>query len=497
MARAVKLNWSEYSPLFANFPVFLRILQLLLLLNGKLRKIARMNSENHSKPITGRTPIRFSDSLPEEVDVVVIGAGVAGIFAALYMVQDGLKVLVCEKGRVAAEQSSRNWGWIRQHGRDEAELPIMMEASRLWEEADKAVNGATGFHRGGVCYLASTPERLETRERWVSVAQGHGLDTRMMSASEIATLIDRSGQEGAIPWIAGCYTQSDARAEPWKAIPAIAKLLRDKGGLIRENCAVRALDIEAAKVTGVVTESGTIKCQQVVVAGGAWSSLFLKRHGISIPQLSVRSTVARTAPLPEVFSGNAADEKLAFRRREDGGYIIAGGGTHDLYVGPDAFRHLRQYLQVWKANMDDTSIKLWPRTGMPDSWTAKRNWAEDEASPFEETRVLDPEPNLNQVERTRISFAERFPGFGKPEILNAWAGMIDTMPDIVPVVDRAPDVVGLIISTGFSGHGFGIGPGFGRIVANMAQEKAVGHDMTRFRFGRFTDGSTIMPGPSI
>jgi glycine/D-amino acid oxidase-like deaminating enzyme len=71
-------------------------------------------------------------------------------------------VFVVEKGRVAGEQSSRNWGWIRQLGRDEAELPIMMEASRLWEQIDGETGNRTGFRRTGIMYLASTDKEMES-----------------------------------------------------------------------------------------------------------------------------------------------------------------------------------------------------------------------------------------------------------------------------------------------------------------------------------------------
>ena len=118
-------------------------------------------------------------------------------------------------------------------------------------------------------------------------------------------------------------------------------------------------------------------------------------------------------------------------------------------------------------------------------------------SPFEKMRVLNPEPNRKQVETIRKNFHSRFPHLGKPEIKHAWAGMIDTMPDIVPVVDRVAALPGLIIATGMSGHGFGIGPGFGKIVSAMVQEKPVGHDLTRFRLSRFSDGSKLEPGPAI
>jgi glycine/D-amino acid oxidase-like deaminating enzyme len=74
--------------------------------------------------------------------------------------------------------------------------------------------------------------------------------------------------------------------------------------------------------------------------------------------------------------------------------------------------------------------------------------------------------------------------------------MIDTMPDVVPVLDRAP-VEGLFIATGLSGHGFGIGPGVGRVMADLVTGGPVGHDLTRFRLSRFADGSNVVPGPSL
>jgi glycine/D-amino acid oxidase-like deaminating enzyme len=439
--------------------------------------------------ITIETPIEFTDTLPNKVDAVIIGGGIIGIFSALYLAHKGIRVLVCEKGRIAGEQSSRNWGWIRQQGRDLAELPIMMQSLELWHEVDRETNGQCGVVTAGTYYFANNQSEMAAHELWVSKARDFDLDSTIVSDKEISNAFSGKANH---QWIGGLYTPSDARGEPWAAVPAVAKLAHDAGALIRENCAVRALDTTAGEISGVVTEEGTVACDQVVLAGGAWSSIFARRHGIDIPQLSVDGTVAQTAPLPEFFTGCAWDKQFGMRLRADGGFTLALGDRNGICPGPDAFRHFGTYLPVMQSSWKSIDLHVGvPPAGFPDAWGTPRTWREDQISPFERTRVLEPTANKKYVSLLCDRFAKRFPEIGKPEILNSWAGMIDVMPDVVPIVDRAPTMAGLIIATGMSGHGFGIGPGFGRIVARMIAGEDTEHDMKRFRFGRFSDGRKL------
>ncbi|MDF1733993.1 MAG: FAD-dependent oxidoreductase, partial [Minwuia sp.] len=68
---------------------------------------------------------------------------------AWYLAQRGLSVVVCEKGRVAGEQSSRNWGFVRQQGRDPAEIPLMMESNRIWRTLERDLNADLEWTVGG------------------------------------------------------------------------------------------------------------------------------------------------------------------------------------------------------------------------------------------------------------------------------------------------------------------------------------------------------------
>ena len=444
-------------------------------------------------PISETSPIRFPGPAPSACDVVVLGGGVIGVMTAWFLAERGLKVTLCEKGRIAGEQSSRNWGWIRQQGRDFGELPIMMESLRIWKSLAQEFGESLGFRQEGVLYLAKTEAEIGRFEAWLAEAKGFGVDSHMMGAGAVAEKLKGSAKG----WVGGLHTPSDARGEPWQSVPLLAAGAQARGAVIVEGCAVRRLDVQAGRVTGVFTEQGRIACDQVVVAGGAWSSLFLRAEGVEIPQLAVLASVAATEPMAEIFPGNACDYDFAFRRRQDGGYSLAPGSGHDFWIGPDAFRNLGTYLPVLKKDFRSTGFRLAAPKGYPDAWGTPRRWGGDEASPFEAVRVLNPKPNMDRIARVQGFFAEAFPGMGRPRLRAAWAGMIDTMPDVVPVVDRVAKLPGLTIATGMSGHGFGIGPGMGRVVADLVAGGDPGHDLARFRLSRFTDGSALVPGPSL
>jgi glycine/D-amino acid oxidase-like deaminating enzyme len=444
-------------------------------------------------PIGLTDPPVFAPDLPRQADVVVIGGGVIGVMTAYHLAGLGSKVVLCEKGRIAAEQSSRNWGWIRQQGRDFSELPIMIESLRIWQDLSAELGPELGFSQQGVLYLARSEAEMEGFQAWTDQARGFGVDTAMRSRQAVQELIP----DHRAPWIGGLFTGSDARAEPWRAVPVLARAAQRRGAVIIENCAVRALDRAGGCVVGVITENGRIACDQVVVAGGAWSSLLLRREGVALPQLSVLASVAATVPLPEVFAGNAADDLFAFRRRMDGGYTLALGANHDFFIGPDAFRAFAKFLPLLRK--DFRSTRFLPRSSAdyPDGWGTKRRWSGDEISPFERQRVLNPKPNLKDLRKAAQYFAAAFPQIGVPPLRTTWAGMIDTLPDLVPVVDRIAAIPGLVVATGMSGYGFGIGPGMGRVVADLVRGRTIGHDLTRFRHSRFSDGSPIRLGPRL
>ena len=431
-------------------------------------------------------PVEADAVQPKRADVVVIGGGIVGVSTAYALAQKGISVVLCEKGQIAGEQSSRNWGWVRKTGRDEREIPLIAESLRMWEGMNEAVGAETGFRACGILYTSQTEADDAYHEDWLRRAQPYQLGARRLNGDEVAALLPGSTRR----YRGGMYNPTDGRAEPQKATPAIAAAARRLGAVVLTECAVRGVEQTAGRVSGVVTEHGRIGCDVVVLAGGAWSRLFCGSLGMTLPQLKVLSSVMRTAPIDGLPETSSWTSDFAFRRRLDGGYTIANGHGNVVPVTPDTFRFARQFIPALKAEWKAVRPRLDDRF-MTEARTPKR-WKLDEASPFERMRVLDPKPDEATNLKVQKRMAEIFPQSAAMKIVQQWAGFIDVTPDAVPVISGVDALPGFVVATGFSGHGFGIGPAAGRLAADIATGATPIVDPTAFRFSRFTDGSRIV-----
>jgi glycine/D-amino acid oxidase-like deaminating enzyme len=430
-------------------------------------------------------PVHGDAELPKEVDVVVIGGGIIGASTALELSEQKLRVALCEKGGIGQEQSSRNWGWVRISRRDPREVPLMAEALRIWSNLDQRTGRDTGYKRAGIIFTCSSDEEYANHERWNRNLDGYQLDSRMLSAAEFTNMFPNSNMslKGAL------YTAADGRAEPQKAAPAIAEAARDKGASILTECAVRGIETSGGAVSGVITERGPIACKAVVLAGGAWSSLFSGMLGVKLPQLKVMNSVLRTKPLEDGPQQAIWSNGFAVRKRQDGGYTIASGHENVFDIVPKSFRYALDFLPALRKEWRSLNFRIGGR--FIDEARIPNRWQMDEASPFEYCRVLDPKPSKKLSDIALANLKRAFPVFEKAEIAQRWAGYIDVTPDAVPVISAIDNMRGFHIATGFSGHGFGIGPAAGRLMADIVLGRTPLVDPKSFRFSRFSDGSKI------
>ena len=423
-------------------------------------------------------PVASDPTLPRQTDVVIIGGGIIGVTTALFLAEKGIAVALCEKGRIAGEQSSRNWGWCRTMGRDPAEIPLAMESLRLWRDMNRRTSRETGFRQSGVMYLLQNESEIAAQTSWSDQARQYQVDAHLLRGSAL----DRAMPGATNAFIAGLHTPTDGKAEPALAAPAIAEAARDHGAEIFTNTAVRGIDLAAGRVSGVVTERGRIACQSVVLAGGAWSRLFAGNAGLDLPQVKVLGSVFRTRPLngPDI---SAAGSVFAFRKRLDGGYSIARRNANTAEITPDHFRLLTDFLPRLIHSRNEIRLRIGGRFW--EELRTARHWTLDQPTPFEAVRILDPKPKQNILAEARTVLSKAFPAFAGMQVVESWAGLMDVTPDAVPVIDQVSHIPGFFIATGFSGHGFGIGPGAGRLMADLVAGDRPVVDPTPFRLARF------------
>jgi glycine/D-amino acid oxidase-like deaminating enzyme len=427
---------------------------------------------------------------PARTTVVIVGGGIIGVCTAFFLAREGIPVVLCEKGEIAAEQSSRNWGWCRKMGRDPREVPLATEALRLWNGMNQMIEAESGFRRSGIIYLCRTTRELAHRTAWLEqVAQPHQIDSRLLTRDQISLVLP--GLAGN--WAGALSTPSDGRAEPSQAAPAIAAAARRLGAVLLTRCAVRGIETEGGRISGVVTEKGPIACEQVVLAGGVWSRLFCGNLGVRLPQLKVRSSVMRIDPVeggPEASTGGPG---FGLRKRLDGGYTVGNWNRNRADIVPDTVRFSPDFLPMWWLHRKDARARLgtaWVR----ESFTP-RKWKLDKVTPFEKVRILDPAPSKRSLEQAKLRLIQAFPVMHTMRVTETWGGAVDVTPDGIPVISAVAAIPGFFIATGFTGHGFGIAPAAGKLMAQLVTGQTPVVDPAPFRYSRFTERPRSRPSP--
>ena len=425
--------------------------------------------------------------IEREADVVVVGAGIVGCATAYHLARRGVRVVIVERAGVAGEQSRKNWGFVRQQGRDALEVPLAMEANRIWRGLERELGSDIEWVPGGNLALAADEARMARFEEWLPVAREFGLETHLLRARDLSAVVPGLGGT----WVGGMHTPGDGHADPEKATDAFARAARSHGATIHFDCGVQALTTSAGGVTGVVTERGEIRASSVVCAAGAWSSRLLRTLGLALPQRWVRGTVARTTAAPPVTSCAVWGPGVAFRQRRDGSFNIAAGGALDHDVTLDSLRQVRFFLpNYWK---NKALFRFHVGRPLLRSLAAVLPGSTARRRPLVWDRGVDPVPNPVKVRRSLSELQHMLPALPKLEVARSWAGYIDATPDLLPVLGEVPALRGFLLATGFSGHGFAMGPIAGRLVSELIVDGKTSLDISGFRFSRFAEGAIGTP----
>lgn len=419
----------------------------------------------------------FTDDLPARADAVIIGGGIAGAAAAWELSTSGIKSVVLEKGEIGGEQSGRNWGFVRQQGRDLTELPLAMLSNSIWSTLEKDLGVSVDWVQGGNLALASDPTKVAAYRKWIEQASGMGLHSELLTMDGVRKLLP--GVRGS--WPVALYTASDAHANPVKATNAIARAAQKAGASIVTGHKAVGIETSGGQIVGVRTSAGTISTSRVILAAGIWSARLAATAGWRIPQGIVTNSVAASQPFPRFTDLGVWTRELAFRQLDDGRVIFSAETATEIDIYLNDPRNTLQFIPVYRHNRGTFKVQVHRLRTIPRRLGMRRY------------SLPTATPNLSQLTAVAERMRAAFPQFTELRMESAWAGHIDGTPDGLPIIGSVPDVAGLYAVTGFTGHGFALGPAAGRLIADIILDRPASVDPAVFRPERFREGVRSAP----
>ena len=332
-------------------------------------------------------------------------------------------------------------------------------------------------------YLSDDEAQISGWARWRDFAKTAGVTTHMLSGREASERGHATGRA----WKGGVFSPSDGTADPAKAAPAVAAALMKLGGTVHQNCAARGIELEGGRVSGVVTEAGTIKTRTAVLAGGAWASSFCRQLGVRFPLATVRQSIVRVPPVAQRLPDALPTPRVAVTRRSDGSYILAISGRGRVDPTPQLVRFAPQFVPMFAKRWRNVfpggleGLRSGHETLKNGGSTSPPPWSACASSTRSPTRRRSGRPTT-VPSNCCLRFVRRASPMPGPATSTA-------PPTACPESAKCREVPGFILAAGFSGHGFGIGPGAGHLIADLVTGAEPIFDPAPYSPGRFSQSS--------
>ena len=338
-----------------------------------------------------------------ETDIAVIGGGIVGLATAYFLASMGRTVAVLERRTFGWEASGRSAAGVRQQGRDPREIPLSMLAVRLWATLDRELQGETGYRRDGNVFVALSREGMAQLEEKAEREQALGLEVELLTAKQLRSRVPAVSER----CVGGKYCPTDGVAEPALMMPSLARAVGRAGGELYPGTEALDFVVRDRRVVSILTERVEFRPNVTVLAAGPWTVLLTTRLGVPVPITPIRSQLVQTEAISPVCKEFLISRELGVYCRP------APGGT--MLIGGECMRD-------------------------------------------------EPDPRAaGETARQRISSC--IPALEGVPIRRTWSGLLDMTPDESPMIGPLPGLRDCFIAAGFSGHGFCLGPGVGRLVA--------------------------------
>jgi sarcosine oxidase subunit beta len=329
---------------------------------------------------------------------------------------------------------------VRAQFSDPVNIELGQRSLRAYERFADELGQEIDLQKSGYLFLLDDPDHVTAFEANVALQNSMGVPSRMISADEAKRLSPMVEVDGVL---AAAWSPEDGHCTPESVVLGYAGGARRAGVRIVTRCAVTGIEVVGGQVRGVLTEAGSIATDTVVCAAGAWSREVGEMVGVDLPVVPLRRQILTTEPMPGLDPATPFTIDFAtslYFHREGPGLLL----------------------------------------GMSDP---------DEAPGFELGRTDAWLPRLGDA------IARRVPGLAEVGIASGWAGLYEMTPDHNALVGEADGVSRFLYATGFSGHGFLMGPAIGEVLRDLVLGRTPVVDVSGLSVDRF--GSGVRPELNI
>ena len=374
------------------------------------------------------------------VDVCIIGGGLVGCFAALFLAERGRTVTLIEKRVVGGQASGVNFGNLRLEGRDAVEFPLALAAHDIWERFEAITGETGGVEKTGHAYMAFGAQDHARLDLYAREANAAGIAVELLDRADVR----RRWPALSSAVTAATWSSRDAVGDPKATTAPVARMAAQKGATILEHHGVTRFTRTGAGFSVATDRGASVSCATVVNAAGAWAGAFAAAIGEPVPMFAAGPPIIATAPAARlnIASMQAVDGSIIVRQSRDGCVITS-------------------------------------------SFPRQPSDLDSGASPIASERIARDLERLGAVVPALQGIAAD----------RAWSGVEGYLPDMLPVLGPSRKMAGVIHAFGLSGHGYQLAPGVGRVVADLCIDQRTMIPIAAFDIARFT--GTIKPSDRL
>lgn len=373
-------------------------------------------------------------SLPIEVDAVVIGGGIVGASAALFLAKANQQVALLERDFFGSHSSGVNYGGVRRQGRPLSQLPLSQRAHGIWSDLQGLIGIDGEYLRSGHLKLARSEKDMAALEAYEQASRGFGLNLQ---------LLDRAQLRARFPWagdvaVGASLCADDGHANPRIVSPAFACAARGAGARVFEQAHVTQV-MHDGHAFNVRTASGLhVRAPWLMNCAGAWAAALAEQFGEAVPMRTGHPAMLVTEPLPMFMDVSTGVEGGGiYARQVARGNCVLGGG---------------------------------------------------QGFPLDPTTARPGQAAILEILRNAV---ELYPPLAGAQAIRTWSGTEGYLPDREPVLGASSTQPGLLHGFGFAGSGFQIGPAAGEALAQIVCSGAPRVALDAFSVSRF--GNCLQP----